>query len=747
MEGIHAHFTVRTSLSFLLLILLQTSTEAQMCSAPRIVQFDENNEVGAVVVTITLDPGVTLAFNPPPADPDYPFRLDGDQLIAAKVLDYETQTNYDVAITCTSPGGGTFPLTILVFLVNVNDHPPVFAENPYRITVNEMTPVDVSVARIAATDVDNPDLYYTLTSTSVPNPFKLQSRNNPDILVETPLEYDKVKSVELILTVQDTETGAAGPSFTASTTILVTIVDVDNRPPWFQPCVEFESGGALICQSSGYTGVVSLNEQETGTLPLKPGPLHAIDGDNGINEAIMYSFLGGDAGGLFQINSDTGDITMLKPADVLGTISLTVLAAQRKNSFQVSTTTVTIRVLVKSLHPPKFQSSEYKGVVSAVGTMAVDLNNKESPLRIIATDDDYAATGGLNPHITYQVTGSNDFSIVDGYLFMTKDLPEETLSLQVVATDTINDQSATAQLSVQVTNGLTTTSLPQTTDSVATTSVDESTTNGKTTNPTTIPSTTSEISSMPTEGSVSTAGTSDSTAPPVIVPSGEYGTVEMAAVGATLGVLLFICLVVIGVLAVRIQRGKADWRKIYEASKFQSSLGKGSVTQKEGIQYTNEAFENDEDGYSTGSGTPKRGSIMLSEEPGKATGNLPVNEAVVKSSLARHVLLRDDASEAGSDKTDSDKEVKPILTKERRMDEGYKSVWFKEDIDPNAKEEVVIIPDSREHDSEDEDEDDNPSIKTPRVVFNETDLDSGLGVKMEDPAESSEDDDFSNVHL
>lgn len=32
---------------------------------------------------------------------------------------------------------------------------------------------------------------------------------------------------------------------------------------------------------------------QTGTLPLKPGPLHAIDGDNGINEAIMYSFLGG----------------------------------------------------------------------------------------------------------------------------------------------------------------------------------------------------------------------------------------------------------------------------------------------------------------------------------------------------------------------------------------------------------------------------------------------------------------------
>ena len=150
---------------------------------------------------------------------------------------------------------------------------------------------------------------------------------------------------------------------------------------------------------------------------------------------------------------------------------------------------------------------------------------------------------------------------------------------------------------------------------------------------------------------------------------------------------------------------------------------------------------------------------MLSEAPQKPTGNLPVNEAIVKSSLALHNLLGDNTSEAGSDKTDSDKEVKPILTKERRMEEGYKSVWFKEDIDPNAKEEVVIIPDSREHDSEyeddeqpsssrEEEEDDNPSIKTPRVVFNETDLDSGLGVKMEDPAESSEDDDdLSNFHL
>lgn len=47
---------------------------------------------------------------------------------------------------------------------------------------------------------------------------------------------------------------------------------------------------------------------------------------------------------------------------------------------------------------------------------------------------------------------------------------------------------------------------------------------------------------------------------------------DMAVLGATLGVLLLICLVVIGVLAFCIRKGNADWRKIYEASMFQSSV-------------------------------------------------------------------------------------------------------------------------------------------------------------------------------
>ncbi|XP_067349275.1 cadherin-related family member 5 isoform X2 [Channa argus] len=736
MDEMNPHFTVRTSLSFLILTLLQTSgLAADMCSADSIVTIAENNAPGAIVTNITTEPGVTLEFSDAASTHDNTFRLEGNQLIAAKALDYESKEEYSVRITCSNPAiGPPLPITIVVIVNNVNDNPPVFSKSLEEMIVNEMSPVGTTVGRFTATDGDNDLLYYTLTSEL--NDFKLKSPTNPDILVNRLLDYDKVKKVQLVLYAQDTPLTStkSTASFTASTTIMVTIVDVDNRPPWFQPCTKYELGGALVCLSSSYTGRVVLNEKESGVLPLKPGPLYAIDGDSDINGEITYAFVSGNEDGLFEINPDTGNITMLKPADVLGTITLTVVAAQRINTFQFTSTTVTISVQVKSLHPPKFQSPQYEGIITAVGTMAMDMTNKDKPLQILAKDDDYIATEGFNPHISYSIEGRSDFIILDGFLFMTEDLPESTVPLKVVATDTSNEESSTARLSVVVKTGLTTTSLPLNTTDM-TTSVGESTTDHSSNS-----STTSDASS---------------TTNPMVISPGGYGVVDMAALGATLGVLLFVCLVVIGVLIHRMRKGKADWRKMFEASMFQSSLGKGAGGHKEGIQYTNEAFENDEDGGSMGSSDPAGGGGMSGGEPRRVAADMPLKEATAKSSTSLHGLLPDDMSQAGSDASD-EKEVKPILTKERRMEEGYKAVWFKEDIDPNAKEEVVIISDNREEDSEedeqsfsgrDEDDEDNPKRKTSKVVIAEADLDSGLGVKIEDRGEDSDDDEVLNVDL
>lgn len=59
-----------------------------MCSPPSNVQIPENNRIGDVVVTIAVQEDVTLEFTPPAADPN-PFSLNGNNLTAAKVFDYE----------------------------------------------------------------------------------------------------------------------------------------------------------------------------------------------------------------------------------------------------------------------------------------------------------------------------------------------------------------------------------------------------------------------------------------------------------------------------------------------------------------------------------------------------------------------------------------------------------------------------------------------------------------------------------
>lgn len=138
----------------------------------------------------------------------------------------------------------------------------------------------------------------------------------------------------------------------------------------------------------------------------------------------------------------------------------------------------------------------------------------------------------------------------------------------------------------------------------------------------------------------------------------------------------------------------------------------GQNSAKEGVQYTNNAFDNDEDNNKGSSSGAMFSSFPDAKDYSKY-------ESIVEPKLPSQ---GDDSSQSGSEK-----EVKPILTKERRVEEGYKSVWFKEDIDPDAKEEVVIIPDSRGNATDDEDSDGDSSSdketgyesprRTRRVMF------------------------------
>ncbi|XP_026057691.1 cadherin-related family member 5-like isoform X2 [Carassius auratus] len=641
---------------FFLLVLFKFSEAQNLCSLPNnvpLILIPENNNIGDIVTTLNAEDGVMAIITS--QDPEGFFSISGYDIIAETVLDYETfdpNKPHEVNIECTKADSPPNTLNLKIALEDINDNPPVFEKSQYTLNVNELSKVDTSVGLITAMDPDKNDrLYYQLDSPE--GEFNLEANFNPNILVKKHLDYDKVKEVTMILYVQDTLIGSeAEVSHTASTTIVVNIIDIDNRPPWFQPCTETEVGTSIICLMSGYNGKVNAKELVPGPLTLEPGPLMAIDGDKGRNDPIHYTFLGGNDGGIFQIDTDTGSITMREPVET-GTIVLSVMAYQRENADQFATTTVILKVVDSSDFPPKFVKSSYEGFISedaGVDSLVLESKTSNRALRVQATDDDFS--NGYNPNLRFEIVDGTDFSITaEGFILMLKAVSPGTVNLEMRVVDTTNDESSTASLSVEVTPG------------------------GQQ------------------------------------VKMGEFSSGDMAAVGASLAVVIVLCLVCIGLMVHRIKGHNADWKKLSEASVFQSKLGGGSGGPKEGVQYSNEGFQLDDDSGSV------NGKLAADLENKLESGLKPQQRQKMMTPSA--VLLSPSSPQADSsslaETIDSEKEVKPILTKERRSEEGYKAVWFKQDIDPNTKEEVVIIPNTGEADGDHEEDDDSEGENRPDV--------------------------------
>ncbi|XP_064169189.1 cadherin-related family member 5-like isoform X2 [Anguilla rostrata] len=687
---------------------------AAVCSAPPVANVEENQPAGTPVLSITAEAGVTFELQ---VNPGNFFRLEEAAVVVNTPLDYETPpTDIGITIQCTHPDQRTLALQVIVIVKNVNDVAPVFAQSQYALSTPELAPVGATVDTVEATDVEGDLLYYYMDPEN--EYFTIKAVNTPVIVVKKTADYDVVQSVSFKLIAVDTRTppppGVA--SFSATATVSISITDVDNRPPWFQPCAETTIGSSKICLGSGYRGRVNLTEKTEGVLPLEPGPVFAIDGDRGRNEQIIYRIMGGNEAGIFNLDENTGGITMLKAADVAGPVVLTVLALQFLNSDQFSTTTVTFDVVIRSQNPPQFDRQQYEGFISSdSGPSSLVLEDKslDRPLRVQATDADFI--DGVNPDVRYTVEDGSDFTVTDeGFVLLKTELSPGTVSIRVQAVDTSNGESGMTTVSIQVlpgaTTAMSTTAMPTTdmpTTDMPTTGVANVTTGVTASAPTPNSSVPMTTETQESTAGPSTAHTAAETGLPPVLP-GQYREADMVALGASLAVLVALCLAIIGLLLVRIRKGDAAWRKLSEASLFRSTLARGSGKMKEGVQYTNSGFQTDGDTGSVTSDLPTKADLAL-DGAGRGVGGgaretSPAARAAAAASALQEDFLPDGASLAGSDRADSEKGVKPILTKERRNEEGYKSVWFKEDIDPNAKEEVRIIPDSGERDADDEEE-------------------------------------------
>ncbi|XP_072448533.1 uncharacterized protein [Chiloscyllium punctatum] len=190
------------------------------------------------------------------------------------------------------------------------------------------------------------------------------------------------------------------------------------------------------------------------------------------------------------------------------------------------------------------------------------------------------------------------------------------------------------------------------------------------------------------------------TSSPAVNPRLKYEAKHMAALGVPLAILLIICFIIIGILLHKIHRGKIEWEKLQDGSV--NKFSRGSITShSDKLQFENEGYLEEAKSEGTKkSSWPRWKTPPIFESAGLATildppmeNSNPTGSSEIQSATMSQSYSTDqenDKVQHSSEEIENDTEVKSILTKERKSDEGYKAVWFKEDIEPEANEEHVI---------------------------------------------------------
>ncbi|XP_014796130.1 PREDICTED: cadherin-related family member 5 [Calidris pugnax] len=651
-----------TSVLFLLPFMTQVSAQQPGCSvsdtSPNV---NENNPPGYVVATINTEPGFTVRISPSSSDGNF-FAIVGSELQLTQSVDYEDTTVLLVTLICENAVGQTHNLEIQVNILNLNDNSPVFARGNLTVFVPEDTKVNttiVALEEVSASDADLDTIYYELATKveGTDGYFAIKGVNNPAIYLQKALDYEKFNLTTLVLYARDRPVDSSELTNTATATINVHIEQADTKSPWFKPC-SFINTTKSICINSGYTGTVNIYETPTKPLVLQPGPIYAVDPDYLINEKIKYSIVGGNKDNVFSIDEDTGNLTMKNAATSFDTYVLQVMAAQVNNIQKYSVARVDIKVVSKNNHPPYFKTKIYNGTVFAglaSKSFVFQAENPSTPLVITAEDDDF--TDKVNPGIEYYIKNSTDFIATKDGLILTNVMLEspKTVTIEAVGRDTVSMEEASTVIVVEV---------------------------------------------LPAAG---------------VTASNKIHTAQdMAILGGTLAALLLIALIFLGVMVYK-QYGEPVKRLIRK--KFsKDTFG----------DYQNQSYEHDEyenvstKQHETSENGTYRSMTHVPEQPALflPSSNAVETDSVPKTSIASTIIFdqeeKEDKMEETEEEIEHEKEVKSILKTDRHAgNDGYKAVWFKTDVDPDAGETVEVIEDNAaDGDNDNGDNDSDQDLQT-----------------------------------
>ncbi|XP_030408086.1 cadherin-9 [Gopherus evgoodei] len=363
---------------------------------------------------------------------------------AAKKLDREEKSLYVLRAKAVDRKTGRQVEPESEFIIkihDINDNEPKFTKDMYTASVPEMSGVGTSVIQVTATDAD--DANYGNSAKVVYSILQGQPYFSVDPetgIIKTALpDMSRENREQYQVVIQAKDMGGQMGGLSGTTTVNITLTDVNDNPPRFpQSTYQFSS-------------------PESASLGTPLGRIKANDLDVGENAATEYSISNGDGSDVFDIITDEdtqeGIITIKKQLDFENRMlySLRVEAANTHPDprfFHLGPfkDTALVKVSVEDVdEPPIFSRSSY--------IIEVDEDAKEGTIigQVIAQDPDTTKNA-----IKYSVDRHTDLDRIfniysgNGSIFISKPLDREETpwhNITVIATE-INNPKQSSQIPV-----------------------------------------------------------------------------------------------------------------------------------------------------------------------------------------------------------------------------------------------------------------------------------------------------------
>lgn len=317
-----------------------------------------------------------------------PFVLEGgSQLILTQELDFESLPNrdspiYHLELLCTNRYNISTMAQVGITIVNVDDNPFVFSNDSYSASIPENAMRSYSILRVRAFDNDEPNGMIIYSIENQLNAFQIDSSSG-EIFVANEMALDRELQENYTLTVR-AELVVNSQTFQNYTEVDITLLDVNDNPPRFNPSLYFAPTISTRNMSGDYLLTI-----------------HATDDDLGENGTITYQL---EANNFLVVNESTGDIYINSSSLLFGSFMINVYAIDggkppRNGSAAIS---IVIRPsperveFINGNMPIEFTVREDRPRGFLIGRLAADIIDEN------------------NAVVTHNITGRVRYSIING---------------------------------------------------------------------------------------------------------------------------------------------------------------------------------------------------------------------------------------------------------------------------------------------------------------------------------------------